>query len=147
MDGTPTSVLLYPAEDYFENSYFKFTNPPPRTVPLLLLLRVEFPYAPGAGRTGVYVTHTDLDSNPNSVPNQQRQNDHYTWEIIEPTACTDAGRHQRGGDRGDPFPGTGAKYIFTEDTIPPCAGGTSRKPGSASSTSCCRPSRATPPAP
>ncbi len=119
LNGGPTVVELWPGEDYHQNSFFRYRNPDaPEEYLYFYYYGSNSPYAPSAGGPGMYVTHTDNDSNPLGVPNQQRQNGHYTWEIIQADGLYQLQDGTNSGDGGDPFPGTANKRIFTEDTIP-----------------------------
>ena len=119
LNGGPTVVELYPAEDYGINSYFRYANPSNALEYLYFYYYgSNSTYAPSAGGPGIYITHTDLDSNPNGVPNQQRINNHFTWEIIQADGLYQMADGVNAGDTGDPFPGAANRFIFTEDTTP-----------------------------
>lgn len=70
------------------------------------------------GGPGVYISHTDRSAFGNAVPNQQRQNNHFIYEVLQADGLNELQDGVNLGDTGDPFPGSTGKRIFTADTNP-----------------------------
>ncbi|MEM7397170.1 MAG: hypothetical protein AAF492_33025, partial [Verrucomicrobiota bacterium] len=70
------------------------------------------------GGQGIYVTHTDLFSTNAALPQQQRLNNHFIYEMVQADGLNHLQDAVNSGDAGDPFPGTSGKFVFSADTIP-----------------------------
>lgn len=111
------TVKMYPVED-FADQYYRLYNPTRSGEYLdFWYTAMSTPYG-AAGGPGVYVAHMDKYGDPNSMPRQQRVNNHFVWEVVQADGRSDLEDGVNGGDAGDPFPGTSGKLVYSADTDP-----------------------------
>jgi len=139
--GQPEVLEFYPVES-FGNNYFLWPNPNSTVDPGGFLGEYFYIYySDGSSRfspnKGIYITHTDYSytnaynpypgsppnggGNFNAAPQQQRLNNHFTWELIQADGLSELQDNTNLGilDASDPFPGDTDQFVFSADTIPP----------------------------
>lgn len=75
-------------------------------------------FSRGLPGDGMMIMHTDLGSNPNGVPPQNRLGSHFTYNIIQADGLQQLEHGENMGDDGDPWPGVSDVRSWHADTDP-----------------------------
>ncbi len=115
--GVDRAVTLPPAEFVRDNSYVFLENED------RLGERFYF-WSAGSGfdrfmpGEGVLIMHTDVGSNPDALPQQQRSGDRPQYMIVQADGRNDILTCVNRGDSGDPWPGSTGNTQFDCGTVP-----------------------------
>ncbi len=115
--GVDKTITLPVAEFVRDSSYFFFENED---------LPGERYYFWSAGRgfdenmpgEGVLIMHTDVGSNPDALPQQQRSGNRPQYLIVQADGKNDLLTCVNRGDDGDPWPGSSENTLFDCSTLP-----------------------------
>ncbi len=114
--GVDKTLTLPPAEFVRDNSYFFLENEN------RLGERFYF-WSAGSGfdsqfpGAGMLILHTDVGSNPDALPRQQRVAP-FSYYIIQADGEDDMNSCINAGDAGDPWPGATLRTLFDCNTVP-----------------------------
>jgi hypothetical protein len=105
---------------------FRFDNPtyPSERFYFWRVTRVEPPspeqinFSINGPGDGVLIMHTDLGSNPEGMPSQQRIGSHLTYNIVQADGLQQLENGENSGDEGDPFPGSASITAWNANTDP-----------------------------
>jgi hypothetical protein len=116
-DAAPQTLELHPITRE-NDQYYYFRNPNNPNEYFYIWYTDNLTNFPVVGGPGIYISHSDIFSNSAGLPNQQRQNNHFIYEMIQADGLNELQDGVNDGNAGDPFPGSTGRKYFTANTIP-----------------------------
>ncbi len=115
--GVSKTITLPSAEFIRDNSYYFFENED-RAGEKFYFWSAGLGFDENLPGAGMLIMHTDVGSNPEALPAQQRIGDRFLYHIVQADGLSQLDVCDNRGDAGDVWPGSTNKRDFDCNTLP-----------------------------